>query len=301
MVVVLLRRLGFGAFVLFALIGFGFCGVFIAMQGGLLNVRGTIAERNQFFGSVPKVEGAATIKGNVPKTRSTASCVDEGPDGSVIATCAWNQNPEWTVVREGLTKDAEVIDKVSEETGVDSRMIAASVVPEQLRFFTSERENYKKFFEPMKILGSMSQFSLGVAGIKQQTANQIERNLVDTNAPLYPGKDYSNLITYAPGTDHDSELYKRLTDSKHHYYSYLYTALYIKEINAQWQKQGYDLTARPDVVTTLFNIGFEASKPKDNPQIGGTPITLGSTTYSFGQLGTLFYLSDELIAPFPRA
>lgn len=35
---------------LFALIGLLFTGVFVAMQFGLLNVQGSIAERNSFFG-----------------------------------------------------------------------------------------------------------------------------------------------------------------------------------------------------------------------------------------------------------
>ncbi len=53
-------------------------------------------------------------------------------------------------------------------------MIASVVVPEQTRFFTSNREVFKRYFEPLKILGSLSQFSLGVSGIKEDTAIQIE-------------------------------------------------------------------------------------------------------------------------------
>jgi hypothetical protein len=216
-----------------------------------------------------------------------------------VAICPWNKSEEWGVVRAGLSKDSAVIDKVAVETGVPARMIAAAVAPEQLRFFSSERESFKKYFEPLKTLGSMSQFSLGVAGIKQATADHIEQYTIDTNSPYYAGPGMSTLVAYPGGIKKDSVLYDRLSNSKNHYYSYLYAALFIKEIENQWQKQGFDITARPDVVTTLFNIGFEASKPKANPQIGGTPITLNRTGYTFGELGTAFYLSDELTAVFP--
>lgn len=284
----LLKRTGFAVIGLFAAIGFLFTSVFVAMQFGLLNVRGSVTERNAFFGAVPKI------------TRQN-SCITKASDGAVAGTCPWNQSQEWLVVREGLKKDQTVINQVAGQTGVSSRMIAAAVAPEQLRFFTSERETFKKYFEPLKVLGSMSKFSLGISGIKQTTAVKIERNLVDKGSPFYPGPGYDKLIDYPVGSSHSKLQFTRLTDSKNHYYAYLYTALYLKEIEAQWASEGYDITARPDILVTLFNIGFEQSKPKDTPQMGGAPITVGQKTYSFGNIGSLFYQSDELVSEFPRA
>jgi hypothetical protein len=177
-------------------------------------------------------------------------------------------------------------------------MIAAAVVPEQVRFFTANREVFKQYFEPFKVLGTMSQFSLGVSGIKPETAKDIEKYASDTSSPLYPGPGLAELVAYDVGVNHDTELYNRLTDSKNHYYSYLYTALFIKEIEAQWKKAGFDVSERPDVVVTLFNLGFSASKPNANPQVAGSMITVGGNTYSFGYLGALFYKSDELTSTF---
>ena len=110
----------------------------------------------------------------------------------------------------------------------------------------------------------------------------------------------AELIAYEPGADHDAVLYARLTDAKDHYYSYLYTALFLKEIEAQWLRAGYDISKRPDVLVTLFNLGFNASEPKANPQVAGARITVGGQSYSFGYLGTLFYNSEELIDVFPE-
>lgn len=266
---------------LLAAVGAAFVGVFMAMQYGLFNVRGSINERNAFF------DTASTT----PKT----PCSD-----AHYAVCAWNQTPEWQTVMGGLQKDAEIIARVSQETGVSGRMIAAVVVPEQTRFFTSNREVFKRYFEPLKILGSLSQFSLGVSGIKEETANKIEQYANDPSSPFYPGAGMSDLIAYKSGADHDAELFNRLTDPKDHYYSLLYTALYIKEIEEQWKRAGFDVSKNPEAIATLFNVGFQASNPNANPRAAGAVIETGGHSYAYGELGGLFYGSSELTDVFPK-
>ena len=269
---------------LFALIGVVFSLVFIGMQFGIFNVRGSIRERNSFF----------TTNHDVEKVLPAKPCSADG-----VSKCSWNETPEWSVVSAGLTKDASLIQRVGQETGVSPRTIAAVVVPEQVRFFTSEREVFKRVFEPLKILGTLSQFSLGVSGIKQETAEQIELYAQDPTSNFYPGDAYAQLLVYPEGVDHSQELYKRLTDSKNHYYSYLYTALFIKEIEAHWSRAGFPLDQKPEIIGTLFNIGFKGSSPKSNPQTAGAGISTGGTTYSFGELTGMFANSLELRAQFP--
>ena len=238
----------------FALVGIMFTLVWVGMNFGLFNVRGSIHERNSFFTSAASVAAAS-----LPCTQ---------------ASCEWLTSAEWATVRAGLAKDAPVIARVASETGVPARMIAAAVIPEQMRFFTSEREVYKSVFEPLKILGPMSEFSLGVSGIKMETAREIERRLGTTT----------------PETD----LYARLTDPHDHYYSYLYTALFIKLVSADWAAAGYPISNRPAIIATLFNIGFANSHPNPTPQSGGSTITVDGINYLFGDLAQSFYDSGEL-------
>lgn len=278
----LLRYAAYGLIGMFACIGLLFTAVFLAMQFGLLNVRGSISERNDFF------TGAEALSPGVV-------CADDAQE-----SCAWNQTPEWQVVSGGLRKDEAIIARVSQETGVSERMIAAVVVPEQTRFFTSNREVFKRYFEPLKILGSLSQFSLGVSGIKEATAKQIESHANDPSSEFYPGEGMAALIVYPAGANRDTELYNRLTDAKNHYYSYLYTALYIKEIEEQWRKAGYDISNNPGAVVTLFNIGFQGSKPNPAPRAAGAVIATGGQSYTYGELGALFYSSQELVDVFPQ-
>jgi hypothetical protein len=271
-----------GVVAMLALIGAAFVAVFFAMQLGLFNVRGSIVERNAFF--------LAAASSTLP----AQPCADES------LTCAWDETPEWQVVKGGLIKDAAVIARVSAETGVSGRMIATVVVPEQTRFFTSNREVFKRYFEPLKILGSLSQFSLGVSGIKEETAKDIEAYANDKTSKFYPGDGAAALVAYAPGADRDAELFARLTDAKDHYYSLLYTALYIKEIEAQWQRAGFDISKNPEAVATLFNLGFAASTPNAHPRAAGATIETGGKGYAYGELGGLFYNSDELTDIFPK-
>lgn len=258
-----------------ASVGAVFVGVYAAMQFGLFNVRGSIDERNAFFGT-------ATSTPKVP-------CSD-----TQYTVCEWDQTPEWQVVKGGLTKDAPVIARVSQETGVSARMIASVVVPEQTRFFTSNREVFKRYFEPLKILGSLSQFSLGVSGIKEETAKKIEEYANDPSSSFFAGAGMSELIAYEDGVNRDTELFNRLTDAKDHYYSILYTALYIKEIEEQWKRAGFDISKNPGAIATLFNVGFQASSPNATPRVAGAVIETGGHSYSYGELAALFYNSNEL-------
>lgn len=276
-----------GVIFVFTCIGIVVTVVYFGMQHGLLNVRGSIIERNATFGAVPTTSPEAVSNG----------CA-EGL--SQVKPCDWNETVQWVVVRDALVKDAPIIARVSEETGVSQRMIAASVIPEQIRFFTDNREVFKRYFEPLKLLVSMSKFSLGVSGIKQDTANLIETYANSTSSEFYPGPEIAVLLAYPEGVDHDTELFKRLTDEKDHYYSYLYTAAYLKEIEAQWRKANFEVKERPDVLVTLFNLGFAASHPNANPKVAGAMITQGGQGYSFGYLGTLFYHSKELLTQYPK-
>ena len=62
----------------------------------------------------------------------------------------------------------------------------------------------------------------------------------------------------------------------------------------QWARAGFPLDHKPEIVGTLFNIGFKGSSPKANPQVAGASITTGGTTYTFGELGALFFNTSEL-------
>lgn len=206
---------------------------------------------------------------------------------------------EWEFFKKSVVKDIDVIKKVELETGIKSRVIVSQLVAEQMRLFYSNRPMFKKAVAPLKVLASMSQFSWGVLGIKEDTATAVERNLKDTTSPYYPGSEYENLLDFKTETIAD-ERFKRITDYRNHYYSYLYAALYNKQIIAQWYKSGKDISNRPEILATLYNIGFRNSEPNDDPQTGGAEFTIEGKKYSFGRIAYNFYYSGELLDEFPQ-
>jgi hypothetical protein len=210
----------------------------------------------------------------------------------------WVNDEEWKAIKEATVKDKDQITAVGVTTGVEPRLIVSSMIVEQLRLFHSQREVFKKFFEPLKILCNANKISLGVMGIKEATAIKVEDNLKDRSSPYYLGEEFEHMLDYRAG-DVASTRYDRLVNEKDHYYSYLYGALYMKQLMTQWDNAGYSIEYRPEIMGTLFNVGFPQSIPKENPMVGGSHITIGDKEYSFGSLAYEFYYSGEMLDEFP--
>ncbi|MCX6786283.1 MAG: hypothetical protein NTU85_00465 [Candidatus Kaiserbacteria bacterium] len=244
--------------------------------------------------------GIADTGRSMLSSNQTASSSTSSPQGSTsLGTPAWAKTDEWSTLKAAIVKDREAIYKASTVAGIPSRLLVASLMVEQLRLFSDNRELFKTVFAPLQILGIQSQYSWGVMGMKQETAIAIENNLKDASSPFYLGTLYEHLLDFT--TDNpDQERFARLTDQHNRSYSYLYGALYLKELMTQWQKAGFDISNKPDIVSTLFNIGFEHSRPNAAPQVGGAAIPIDGITYSFGGLAAEFYHSNELVDYFPN-
>ena len=208
---------------------------------------------------------------------------------------------EWIAFRIAVAKDKVIIDKVSQETGIPSRLLIAVLVPEQMRLFYTDRPVFKKFFEPLKILGSQTDFSWGIFGIKESTALEVESHLGNPHSVFYLGGKFEDRLVFKDKTTGtSSERFTRITDQHNHLYSYLYAALYIMQVEKQWKDASHPIDTRPEILATLWNLGFSKSKPNSNPQSGGAEIDINGTKYSFGSLAKDFYYSDELIEIYPR-
>ena len=210
----------------------------------------------------------------------------------------WMNEPAWPALKAAIVKDKDVIEEAARLTGVEPRLIVGCLVGEQIRLFNSRREVYKQYLGPVKVLSVQSQFSFGVNVLKDFTAQQVERNLKDSTSVFYMGKEYEHVLDFNT-EDHQGERFRRLTDYHNHLYSYIYTGCILHQTMLQWKRAGYDISDRPDILFTLVNLGFETSKPKADPQCGGSRITVGDRMYTFGVIGNDFYYSGELAEEFP--
>lgn len=210
----------------------------------------------------------------------------------------WMNISEWTDFKYAVAKDKKLIDSVAKVTGVEPRLIVCCLVGEQIRLFNSSREAYKKWIGPLKILSVETKFSFGVTGIKEHTAQMIEYYLKDSTSRFYLGKQYETLLDFETDSV-QTERFDRLTSYKNHYYSYLYAAVFLKQMKVEWEKAGFPIDNRPEILATLFNVGFPQSKPKPNPRVGGSTIKIYDKDYSFGAVAFEFYYSGELFDVFP--
>jgi hypothetical protein len=219
-------------------------------------------------------------------------------DYSKLSVFEWMNISEWQDFKIAVAKDKHLIDSAAEVTGVEPRLIVACLVGEQIRLFNSNREAYKKWISPLKILSVESMYSFGVTGIKEHTAKNIETHLKDSSSIYYLGKQYEKLLDFKTG-DPQSERISRLTSYRNHYYSYLYAAVFLKQVKIQWEKANYPIDNRPEILVTLFNVGYPQSVPKLNPKVGGSTIMIKEKPYTFGAVGFQFYYSGELFDLFP--
>jgi hypothetical protein len=210
----------------------------------------------------------------------------------------WMNMSEWEDFKIAVAKDEKLIDSVSRLTGVEERLIVSCLVGEQIRLFNSDREAYKRWIGPLKILSVESQFSLGVTGIKEFTAQQMETHLKDSSSIYYLGDKYKHLLDFKTD-DKQSERFKRLTSFRNHFYSYLYAAIFVKQMKVQWDRKGFPIDDRPEILATLFNVGYPQSKPNKAPKVGGSTIMIKNKAYTFGIIAHQFYYSGELNHLFP--
>lgn len=333
----------------FAIAGFIFLMIYIAMQFGWLNVRGSVSERNSYF-NIKKSEKINEnynleiickinvlnkyapltsvyiyknlVKGTkdqtILKMVETASfrfendysfnkemnycknSTNEKQELKVLTSAYdWADTDQWALMKEVFTRDQVIIRKAASDAKISPRLILGGVIGEQFRFFNNRRESFKSYFEPLKILASLSNTSFGIAGLKPKTIGQIEDNLKNIKSPFYLGPDFEHTVDYKNGVNVESERMNRITNPKDPYYSYLYAGLYMKQIITQWQNAGFDISERPEILGTLYNLGFYYSVPKENPQAGGSIININGEDYTFGDIAYEFYYSGELSDIFP--
>jgi len=259
----------------------------------LLAMKLRLTERQGFSDELSVCESRA---GN-PPTLNELSALLARPKMANLYT--WQDGEPWKIIKEAVVKDQKTINEAALKAGIQPRLLLSVAIVEQLRLYYTQRELFEKVFKPLKILANANKMAWGVMSIKESMAIQTENYLKDKNAAFYPGDNYQNLLDFPAGVDKNKERYRRLTNEADHFYSYLYGALIVKEIQSQWAKAGFEIEYRPEVVATLFNIGFEHSEPKENPTVGGSTISIGKDKYYFGSLAYEFYYSGEMSKEFP--
>ena len=220
----------------------------------------------------------------------------------------WSNYQVWKDFCKIVRKDRFAIDSVSRLTGVESRLIVMCMVGEQIRMFNSGREKFKKYVLPFNRIMLPTNRGYGVTGILEHTALRIENTIFNKKSEFYAGDYFQNCINVNDSFPelvndtikaHKLKTIQRLIQRGDHYYSYLYTAFLLRQYQAHWERNGFTLENRPEILGSLFNLGYQKSKPKKNPEVGGSTFNVGGKDYTFGGLCFEFYYSGQLQELFP--
>ncbi len=195
---------------------------------------------------------------------------------------AWAHEPAWDSCALAVRRDLPAIRAAAAHAGLSPRLVALPAICEQLRRAESFRETYKRFFSRFIPTGNLS---MGVTGLKPETLRQM--------APYFPAADRAALDSLS-----DTALVARLK-SPDHSWSYLYAALCLSAIRTRWAASGVDLSRRPEIVMTVYNLGSGRCPPRNDPQAGGAIFRLGDKTYTFGSFAWEFYWSGILYPELP--
>ena len=285
----ILKVLGFGFAGIFALIGLVLTMAFFAVKFHLTNDPGVVDLNDRYFQDIKEKYGRGTENDTNTVDFDEARLLH---NLSVLgnyypANAYYIQNAYY---QSHNLKEAQ-------------RMIeAVNLYMQENAEYHTEVNNFVEIRDPdQSKLKSKSVFewmNIRVTGIKVPTAQQIEKNMKDSASIFYLGKSYENLLDFqTPNVQ--QERFKRLTSYNNHFYSYLYAALNMKQIKVQWEKSGFPIDDRPEILATLYNIGFDVSIPKKDPLVGGSGINIKGMRYTFGSVAYEFYYSGELYELFP--
>ncbi|NQT66364.1 MAG: DUF1402 family protein [Actinobacteria bacterium] len=124
--------------------------------------------------------------------------------------------------------------------------------------------------------------SIGIAQIRVSTAKWVEQQIHNPKSLYYLGEEFESIIPDSLSRD---EIIDTLSDSRQ---NLLYAAAYTVMIMQRWKKAGFDISDRPEIVATLYNIGpikKDGSErfPNANPRAN-----------EYGYVALDFYQSDLL-------
>lgn len=170
----------------------------------------------------------------------------------------YGENPDSVLTK--LQKKESLIKLGSNLFDVDSKTLSAVI-------FIERRENYNWEDRAMdNLLANLGlNSSVGFCQVKLKTAYWIEHQLNDTNSLYFPGKNYYKSLNISKTP---KELLDKLLNDE---LNIKYAAAYMRIMLSRWERDGFPLDKKPDILGTLYSTGLfyrngEERKPNNNPQ-----------------------------------
>ncbi len=110
--------------------------------------------------------------------------------------------------------------------------------------------------------------SIGFCQVKLKTAYWIEKQLNTSESIYNPGNQYKGILKISTSPE---ELILKLTNDS---LNIFYAAAYIRIIQSRWEKEGFLLDDKPEIIGTLYSTGLfyrdgKERTPRMNPDANG--------------------------------
>lgn len=176
----------------------------------------------------------------------------------LLCNCAIAENPDSTLSKI-LTKK-NIIEKASKEFNVDMKTLSAVIYVERTLNYTWEDEALDEYLAQAGLNSS-----IGFCQIKMKTAYWIETQLNDTKSIYFPGQTYFGKLQISKNPQ--AIIDKLKNDSL----NIMYAAAYLRIMISRWEKSGYPIENRPEILGTLYSTGLfykngEERTPNSNPK-----------------------------------
>jgi len=159
-----------------------------------------------------------------------------------ITTEVWPAEGDHERAKKIVTDNAQYIINAAEEFDIDPVWIAMVIYAEQ-----ALNHNAKDWFDILGATGLVDT-SVGVGQVRISTAKFIEE---EGYMPETKGQCQSSKITWKLGNKEGN---------------IRYVAAYIKYFIDLWSEVYPEITQRPDIIATLFNVGHQKTSPNANPE-----------------------------------
>ncbi len=188
---------------------------------------------------------------------------------------------EYDTATQALAEHRNLIIEHSELFHVKPRIVAAVIYAERV-LNVNWRDTYLDKLMALNRLNS----SIGFCQIKLNTARWIENNLNDANSKYFLG---DSIAAFFPESIYLDKLIKRLDDPG---MNIMYAVAYLAMFQSRWQRDGVDISSRPDILGTLYSLGaFKTNGEERIPHPDPVPNRFGSTALEF-------YNSEVLVGIF---
>jgi len=206
-------------------------------------------------------------------------------------------------VNEAMEKLSIHINKYSNELGINARTVGGVIYVEMFRSLTTPKGYIEKKmlgYIGGRILLSIKNATYGVGQMTSTEMMNCIQNLKDPNSPFYLGEKFSNYLSlddYEKALEHTEEEHYGVihTEDKNAYIQIKFAAAMIAQFSQQWKNAGFDISKKPEILGTLYNLGFKKSHPHKNPKSGGTMNFIFGKSVNFG--GAVKLWADSKLAP----